>query len=309
MANDANMGFEHRFAFGASPHTFGASSTRFEVVSTTGGEQDEILDSAGLLGSRTRREDRSRWGLTRVEKTLEFDVSPRMLNFFLYHILGTVNASDTFQSGDTDIFTPADSLPGFDMLQDPFGTGSNASKFSELYVNRMRLRFGAGLLRMTLETIGKTITTGQSWSGSIPALGSSAAADAPYVFYDCAFNVQGNSQEVEEGELVIDNFLEAKFRNSRTATSIRASDLVVSLVTNIPLTSTIWADDYGDQAAEDATITIDNGTVGTTFTLYNLKAPDQYPSVAGKGEVPLILQSTARSDATDPMISVTSAWD
>lgn len=296
MPNNANYGFEHRFAFGASPTTFDSNSQRFELVSSTVAKRGEVLDSAGLLGTRTRRENRTRAGLVRVEGQLVFDVSARMLDFFLPFILGAAESTDTFNV--------ADSLAGFDMLHDPFGSGANATKFAELYVNRATLRFGAGIIRLTLDVIGKTATAGQTYTSA--ALGNITNADSPFVFYDTAsgFTIQSGVIEIEEGELVIDNLLDVRFRNSQTATSIRATDRVVSLVTNIPLTSSTWTTYFGDKAAVDATIVLTNGTMSSTITLFNLKNPDEGPG-ATKAEVPLILRSAARGDATDPDIRVT----
>lgn len=288
MANNANMGFEHRFSFGASPATFSGSSTRFEVVSSTVKKMGEVLDGAGLLGTRTRREDRTRHGLTSVGGQLAFDISPSQLDFFLPYVLGATEATDTF--------AVADSLAGFDMLHDPFGTGSLAIKYNELYVNRMSLRFAPGLLRLTLDVIGKSLTTGQAYAGA--ALGAVAAADGPYVSYDAAFTIQAASTEIEEGELIIDNALDVKFRNSRTATSIRATDRTVSLIARIPLTATTFAANFGDIAAADATIVIDNGTVATTFTLNNFRVPDEGYEVTDKGEVLLGLTGMARGDSS-----------
>jgi hypothetical protein len=299
MANNCNLGFEHRFAFGANPHTFSGSSQRFEVVSSTVKKQGEVLDAAGLLGARTRREDRTRYGLNRVAGQIVLEPSPRMFDFFLPYILGAAESTDTFNV--------ADSLPGFDMLHDPFGTGSNATKFAELYVNRMSLRFAAGLLRLTLDVVGKTATSGQTYTSA--ALGSTASVDTPYVFYDTSagFLLYGHTtaMEIEEGELIIDNLLDVKFRNSRTATSIRATDSIITMITNIPLTSGNWTDFYGDIAAGDGTLAIANGTVTTTFTMFNMKIADAGPSVTGKEEVPLILTGNARSDASDPNIRAT----
>jgi len=297
MANDSNQGFEHRFAFGASPTTFDSSSRRFEVVESSIGKQGEILDSQGVLGGRTRRIDRSRAGIVRVGGDISFDLSFNMWDFFLPFILGANESTDTF--------LPADSLPGFDMLHDPFNTGSNASKFGELYVNRMTLRFAPGILRMSLSTIGKTITTGQSFTSA--ALGSTDAVDAPMTFYDSAsgFSIQSGAVPIIEGELVIDNFCESYFRNSQTALAVRATDIQVGLRTNIPLTSSTWGTYFGDKSAVDATITLTRGAVSSVITLYNLKNPDQSPGMTGKGEVPLVLNSQARSDSSDPIIGVT----
>lgn len=298
MANNATYGFESRTAFGASPHTFDSLSQRFDVVSTTVKKQGEILDSPSLLGSRTRREDRTRAGIVTVGGQIVLNPTIRQLDFFLPYILGAAESTDTFNV--------ADALTGFDMLHDYYTSGTSAIKYGELYVNRAALRFGAGLLTLTLDVIGKTVTTGQTYTSA--ALPSTALLDDPLVFYDSDSGITIRSGsgtiEIEEGELIIDNALDVKFRNSQTASSIRGTDRVVSLVTNLPLTSTTLSTYFGDKAAADATIVLTRSTVSATFTLFNLKNPDESPDASGKGEIPLILRSAARGDASDPDIRV-----
>jgi len=298
MANNATYGFESRFAFQVAAGAFDGTASRFEVVSSTVGKQGEILDGSGLLGSRTRRDDRSRAGLVRVGGQLVFEPSIRMLDYFLPYMLGAAESTDTFNV--------ADALPGFDLLHDYFTSGSSAIKYGELYVNRWSLRFAPGLLRLTLDVIGKTVTTGQTWAGTIPAIGATALLDDPLVFYDSAsgFTIQSTVIEIEEGEIIGDNQLDVKFRNSQTAATIRAQDRIVSLDTTIPLTATTLSTFFGDKTPIDATIALTRGTVGATFTLFNLKNPDTSPQVNGKSEVPLVLQSAARGDASDPDIRV-----
>lgn len=298
MANNATYGFESRTAFAAAGGAFDATCSRFDVVSTSVKKQGEILDSPSLLGSRTRREDRTRAGIVNVGGQIVFNPTIRQLDYFLPYILGAAESTDTFNV--------ADALSGFDLLHDYFTSGTSAIKYGELYVNRAALRFGPGLLTLTLDVVGKTVTTGQTWAGTIPALPSTALLDDPLVFYDSAsgFTIQSGVIEIEEGELVVDNALDVKFRNSQTATSIRATDQTVSLVTNIPLTATTLSTYFGDKAAADATIVLTRSTVSATITLFNLKAPDSSPEVGGKGEVPLVLTSAARGDASDPNIRV-----
>lgn len=301
MANDTNLGFEHKWAFAASPATFGVGSQRFEVATSSLKKQGSVLDGAGLLGTRERREDRTRFGVNRVGGSLGFDVSPRMFDFFLPFILGAAESTDTFNVDDA--------LTGFDVLEDAFSSGTSAIKYNECYVNRfsLALRNQPEILRMNLDVIGKSVTLGQTYTSA--ALGSTAGVDTPYTFYDSSGGITirtgSGTIEVEEGELVIDNALDVKFRNSQNAASIRATDRLVTLVTNIPLTASTLSTYFGDKAAADATIVLNNGTVTTTFSLFNLKAPDEGFETSGKGEVPLILRGTARADASDPSIRVT----
>jgi hypothetical protein len=291
MPNNANLGFEHRFSFMQAGGTFNGSSPRFDVVSSSVRKRREILDGMGVLGTRSGLESRSRQGVYHVEGQLSLDISPLMFDWFLPYILGTAESTDTY--------AVADSLPGFDMLHDPFGTGSSATKFEELYVNRFTLRGAAGILRATLDLVGKTATGGLAFAGA--ALGTTATTAAPYVFHDTAsgITINATTQEVNEFELVIDNALDVKFRNAATAQSIRATDRLVTLSAAVPLTTTSLSTHFGDKAAADATIVITNGTVATTFTLNNFKVADDGPEMGDKGEVLLRLNGRARGDGTD----------
>ncbi len=298
MANNATYGFESRFAFAAAGVAFDSSSQRFEVVSSSVGKQGEVLDAQGVLGTRTRREDRTRAGIVRVGGQLVFEPSVRWFDWFTPYLIGGTESTDTF-----DV---ADSLPGFDMLHDYYTSGTSAIKYGELYVNRASLRFSAGMVRMSLDVIGKTVTTGQTYQSA--ALGSTSVLDDPLVFYDTASGITIRSGsgaiEIEEGELVIDNFLDVKFRNSQTASSIRATDRQISFNTTLPLTSSTLSTYFGDKSASDATIVLTRSGCSVTITLFNLKNPDESPQVSGKDEVPLMLKSVARGDASDPDIRI-----
>jgi opacity protein-like surface antigen len=295
MANVATLGFESRYSFEAAGGTFDASSVRFDLVSNTIKKQGEVIDSQGVTGSRTRREDRSRAGLVRVGGTIAMDLSFRMWDFFLPYILGAAEATDTF-----DV---ADSLPGFDMLKDSFGSGAQAEKFGELYVNRASLRPNGSLLRLSLDVVGKTYTGGQTFAGA--ALGAGIEY-APITQYEAAFSVQSTATAVEDWELVIDNQLDVKFRNSQTAQSIRAQDRTVAFNPTAPVSVSTWTTYFGDKTAVNATITLARSSMSSVITLFNLKNPDEGLEQQGKGESLLTLRSMARGDDDDPDISVTN---
>lgn len=291
------MGFDAALAVGANPHTFSGSSTRFDFVNYGVATDQEHIDSAGITGSRTRRHDRMRSGIIRLQGPVVFDVSHGIWDFFLPYILGAAESSNTF-----DV---ADALPAFDALYDHGNAGSTALKHVELYVNRASLRFAPGLLRLTLDLIGKTETTGQTFTSAALGVG---APYAPMAFWDTAsgFSLQGSSREIDEGELIIDNQLEVQFRNATTAQSIKAQDRVVTLGSTHPATTAIMSGLYGDPSGADATVTIGRESMSSVITLFNLSTPRKGPVVNSKGEVKLGLVSTARGDDSDPDIRVTN---
>lgn len=296
MANNANYGFESRWAVYAAGTTFDSSAPRYDFTGSSVRGFSEVLDGMGRTGSRKRREDRSRWGLKKVEGTLSLEPTPQNLHFFWKYILGTQSSN---------AFTVAESLPGFDLLADDFGTGTSAILFGELYVDKATLAFGAGILKMTIDVKGKTYTTGQTYTSA--ALGA-GAGHTPYTFDDTTsgFTIKSSAREIESGVLTINNYLDVKFRNSRTATSIRATDREVTLVTSIPNTTGNLSAFFGDKAAADATVVLTNGSLSSTINLFNLKNPDDSPVMNGKDEILLTLNNAARSDSTHDDISVTN---
>lgn len=300
MANNQNLGFEHRFACVAAGGAM-AGATQFDFAGSTVKKRTEVLEGAGLTGTRARYSTRTRKGVYSVGGTISMDITPRMLDFFLPYVLGAAEA--------TDAFGFADSLSGFDMMDDPFGTGANAIKFGELYVNRFSLGLrggpGGGILRAALDVMGKTYTTGQTFPAI--ALSHTTGVDSPYTFYDITtFTIGGAAVEVDDADLTIENGLDVKFRaGSRAASSIRATDQAVTLRINSALTSTSLGSFFDDKAAADVSIVINNGTVTTTFTLESLELADEMFETRGKGDVPLVLQGLARRDSANPAFQAT----
>lgn len=292
MANNANYGFESRWAVYPAGTAFDSSAPRFDFTGSTVNGASSILDGAGLTGSRDFREDRTRWGLKVVRGQIMLEPSPQNLHFFWKYILGAQSSNN---------FTVLDALPGFDLLADDFGTGSSAILFGELYVDTATIQFAPGILKMQIDVIGKTYTSGQSYTSA--ALGA-GAGHTGYTFDDTVFTLKSSAREVERGTFTLRNVLDVKHRNSRTATSIRAMQRQVGLQLDIPNTASNLAAFFGDKSAADATIVMTQGSLSSTLNLNNLKNPDESPQVNGKDEIMLKLGNSARADSSDPSISV-----
>lgn len=310
MANNQNLGFEHRFQFGAAG---GSMDYTLDVLSSTLRKTSTVLDGTGSTGARDRREERTRSGIIGVAGTLTMAASPVALNYFLKYVLG---------GGTSGNWTVADSLPAFDCVEDAFQAGgASCFKYGELYVNRFTLPLrpsgGGGLLEFSLDVVGKTFVSNATWTSV--ALGVTVN-DYPYTFYDSGSGASGGIKvktsvgviEIDEGELVIDNALDVRYRNSRTAASIRASDRLVSLMANVPLLqsgSHAMSVYFGDIAAADAEVKLNNGQTGgiTTFSLNDLHLNDQGPEMRGRGDVPLVLSGLARANASTASVSATIA--
>ena len=310
MANTQNLGFDHRFAVGPAGGTL---EYTLDVLSSNVRLQMDVLDATGITGVRDRRTDRTRLGIQRIGGQLTIAASPRALDWFMPYILGGSESSDAYAVADT--------LPGFDLWDDILGDGTYIFEYGELYVSRFSLPLrgggnGGGILTFTLDVVGKTYTedaagggswsTGANWTGGTEiALQSTAGRDDPYTFWDSTISLFGDTVPIDEGELVIDNALDVRFRNSRTAVSIRPTDRLVSVMANVPLNTTAITDYFSDVAAEDASITLANGTVTSVFNLNDLRVSDEGPEVRGRGDVPLILRGMARANSTTDSVGVT----
>ena len=287
------QGYAARLAVGANPVTFGGATLSFDFVSYTVQTDGEHIDTAGITGKRTKREDRKRSGIIRLAGSLVLEPSMHTLDFFLPYILGATEAA-------TDTFRVANTLPVFDALLD-HGEGSDtAVKHVGLVVNRAVFSLRPGLVRLTLDLIGKTETLTTYTSAAIVA----GVEYTPLIFHDAVLNIQGAPRAIDDAELVIDNQLEVKFRNSQTAQLIVPTDRIVSLQTSHPATEAVMDALYSDPAAASASIVFTRGVTLCTINLYNLSAPLSGPIVNGKGETTLGVSSRARGDNTNEDIMV-----
>ena len=286
------QGYAGRLALEATGGTFDASSVSFDFVSYTVQTDGEHIDTAGTVGTRTRRDDRKRSGLIRLAGSIVLEPSIRTLDFFWPYILGTAESADAFVVANT--------LPAFDAVLEHGAASDTALKHAGLVVNRAVFSLRSGLVRLTLDVIG-TVETLVTYTSAVIGVG---AEYAPLAFHDCVVTMQSGARAIDDAELVIDNQLEVKFRNSQTAQTIVPTDRIVSLQTSHPATEAILDALYSDPTAAAATVVFTRSTSSCAITLNKLSAPLSGPIVNGKGETMLGVSSRARGDGTLEDISV-----
>ncbi len=99
--------------------------------------------------------------------------------------------------------------------------------------------------------------------------------------------------------MIIDNAIDAKFRNSLTATDLTEADRVVTLATSTPFNSASDGTLYEQALAGAAgALTITDGTSTGTFTFGKLQVPAESPTVESKSEFLLDLNMVARKDGS-----------
>jgi hypothetical protein len=130
---------------------------------------------------------------------------------------------------------------------------------------------------------------------------------APMVFEDAVLTLGSGAVEVKEFTLDINNYVQPRWVNSLTPSTLCPGRRTVTLTTLHPY-------DSGTSSLYDMAITgvpttrtlaITNGTVSITGTFGALQAPTVTPVVTGKQEINLQLQMTARSVSTTPAVSFT----
>jgi len=282
---------------GASAHTFDSSSEPYEILRETLTEKTEILDSNGIRGTRSRHSARTRFGLNNVGGSIVFNPSPNDLDNWLPRILGA--------SESTDSFALADTLPVFGVLIDRV---AETFEYKDCSVNRAIFRGSPGqLIELELDILAKSQATGTSYPSL--TLGT-ANVDQPFAFTDGAFTLAGSARDTMSFELTIDNFLDARFVNSRNAGSITPQDRLISLRTTHPYTSdeTDLLSQSLTGAAGTIVLTPTGGGmsgVSTTFTFGRLQNEDEDPTVPGKSEILLTLNMIARMTGSTRELVVT----
>jgi hypothetical protein len=283
---------------GPLAYTSANNAEIYEFVSEDIQATRQVLDTGGIRGSRSMPKERARTGIRAVQGTITLHPSPADLDKWLPRILGADESADTFELGDT--FTD------FGILID---RDTDIHEYNWCKVTRADFRSQPnGFLEMTLTIIGRDETLSVAAPAPAPTL-STASNAAPYVFHDCSGNAQlpsGTSREIFDIAISIDNFMDARFVNAVTATSVCPTDRLVTISTTTPYDSDEsdlfrQTDDHGP-----AFVKFTNGNMSLRFDFASIQGPDQTPIVGGKTEIVLRNDWVARSSAATLELVVTN---
>lgn len=252
------------------------------------GVVETFLDPAGIRGTRQHSAERVRRTQRFVQGTLRFAPVATELDLLLPPILGAAEAAD--------VFALAETIPYRYFTTSRDGT---LHKY-QVKVNRAVFEFSENApLTLAIDVIGIDESAGSARSEAI-------ADDAgPYVLSDAALTVGGTSYNFRSGSIEINNFLEVKYNNSVTPSSIHATDLQVQVSYLFP---------YGDASAlygsslsgVASNLTFTNGNRSCLFALAGIAAPKQSLPLGGRGARDLPWTGMARrTGSTDP-ITVTN---
>jgi len=254
------------------------SSEPYEFVSESLRQTVERSESEGIRGTRSRHGERVSQGLKRVGGSITMNPTPTELDRLLPRILGAAESSDSFALAET--------LPEFLVCIDRI---AKVHTYAGCKVSRATFAGSAGQkVTLTLDIVGKTETEGNA--GTFPSV--TIDLEDVYMFFQGVLTLNSTATAFESFSLVIDNVLDAQFRNSQTATDITPSDRIVELTVTVPYTSAESAL-YTTPSTGGVGLTgiagvleFTNGSNELTFTLNSLKPQSQTPVVNNRtGEI------------------------
>ena len=283
---------------GTGSQTYGSTAEVYEFISEDLQATRQLLDTGGIRGTRSMPKERTRIGIKPIQGTIVLHPSPADLVNWLPRITGSAAVGELFELGNT--------FNKFAVLVDRV---TDRFEYTDCLVTRADFRSQPNaFLEMTLTIIGGDETRGVAAPTSAPAL-STASNAAPYVFHDTSGNVQlpsGTAREIFDIGISIDNFMDPRFVNSPTVTSITPADRLVTLSFTTPFDTD--ADDLHPQTTDKgpAFIKFTNGNMFLRFDFASVMGPEQSPVVGGKAEIVLRNDFIARSSASTLELVITN---
>jgi hypothetical protein len=259
-------------------------SEPFDFISESIAKRGVIVERDGIRGTAGKNSEDTRSGPYTVSGTLVTEPTPEELAIWLPRILGAAASDDTPPK-----FALAETLPSFTLEVERV---NKRFIYAGCKVNKATFSGSeGGLLRLSMDLVGQSESAVDT---AFPSL--TLTNTAPYIFSDLVLTLQSAARQVKNFDCVVDNNLDTKrIMNSTTITALqRAGDRTITLKTTHAFSSENT--DLYDQALAGAagTLVFTNGGYSTTFTFGTLQCPAESPTVAGKGEVPLVLNMTAR---------------
>lgn len=248
-----------------------ASAKQIEFLSESLGKVEAFAYNGGVRGTRSRNCERVRKVAHVVRGSLEMTPTPVELDSILYFVTGTA----------TTPFALTELVPTIAFIVDRTG---NRFMYTGCKIGRFTLRGSqGGLIGVGLDIEGKNeVVSASAWPGTITAIDDKA----PYVFSEAVFAFGGDTYEIRDFELVLDNgLITDRQMNSMHRRRIPAGDRQVGLRISVPYSSNTLSafGNVSEAGIDGATLTITNGGVSLTMTFGNLKTDNTTPVSGSRG--------------------------
>lgn len=277
---------------GMSPS--GAVTEGYEFTGESLAKNGNIIDTAGIRGTRSRIVDRTRVGTYTCSGDITLHPAPAELDNLLPRITGGT------KQGDNTV-PLAETLPTFQVSIDRV---AEVFTYNTCKINRAVFKSGEGQpleLTLSVEALTETVAS----AGSFPVITIGVAA--PYVFMDAVLTIAGTTYQMRDVSLVLDNHLNTgRFMNSVSRTDLPVIDRTVECDLTAPFTAdTIGLYNQG-VSPFTATVVFTNGVYVLTFTYPALIAPPRSPVVQSKDEEFITLPFVARKSGSNLEVTITN---
>ena len=278
---------------GASPHTFDASSLRFDFIPPeTMQKHGRLIGGQGIWGGLYPLSTRARTGHYYCYGEFRLNPSPGYLDLLLPYLVG---------DEDTDVFVPNDCPNKFGMLvYRDLEDGTTKSfeykdceiAYWEIEARAPNFRQGEGVdenapdlltLKIGVIALDEAFTTFPT-GVSLPDL-PEGATYYPYALSDGTFTLNSSAREVFGFKLRYMNNREPVYANSLTAigTAPTKTGRRITLDVNLPWDAN--NDDLYDMAyaGAAASVSLAISPYSSLFSIANFKVPPESPYIVGSG--------------------------
>lgn len=275
----------------------------YEIIAESLAARKVTLDTAGSVGTRSHKKERTRDGVIAVGGNVSLYPTPVDMRTWWPRILGAAETG-AGSSGSPYVYAVAETLPEFYCVKD---LTTKVLSYDGLKVNRATLAAGMGqMLSLEMEWHGKSETNNAA--GTVSSAPSPDTTTQPWMFFDGAFTIEGTARAVKQFSLTISNELDlGNYNNSQTRQHLTELDRIVSCSLTVPFSTDeadIYAADYDGAAATLVFTSPVNANHIMTITLAALQIERESPTANGRGEIVLPLSGIARSSGSTKEIAV-----
>lgn len=282
----------------ASRIAVGDATTAMTLISFDSESLQEtrgVVMNNGIRGTRAHYIERIRSGDIAVGGNLTFTPQTNELAYLLPKILGGTPSGTSYPLAET--------LSGF--ILDKEYASSDVSRFTSLYVNQATFSGSAGsAITLSLDLLGtSSVTTGATFASGGALTDNTANDFFVHSDSDAAFVIGGATIPLNSFEITINNAVELRRVNSRSATAATATDRIVTVNFTVP---------YGDatfstftDADVTATLTFTALAQSLAFSFAGIRFNQASPTIGGRGEVLYPLSGQAMRTSSTPEITVT----
>lgn len=289
----ADVGVATLFAVGEADPIVGGATTGalLDIQNESVRETTAFVDANGMKGVRGRNIARIREGPKIIAGGFSLHPSTFDLSYLLPKCYGAAASGTNYPLGET--------LSSFYVQKKLGGTGNRVHTYAGCVVSSMRISSSFGQpIMIELDVIGLTQTPGST----APTVTLNTSTTVLQHSDMGTFTIGGVSYENYDYAITINNFVEARQVNSRTATALYATDRVVAVECTVPEGDLLFATIGDNNLAVIATWT--NSAQSLTLNCGSVRFTNQTPTISDRGEIRYALAGQAfKSGSTDEVVT------